>query len=156
MYSKAAVELMVFTCAAESNGGTYLKQIKGPAVGIYQMEPATYNDIWARFIRKRGDIGLLLSSQFDVFKLPDETRMIYDLNFATAMARIHYARVPLSLPEAGDDEAIWEYYKKYYNTPAGKAQREECLKKYYDYIGIKKSVKKRLEAQAQPDQQESA
>ena len=42
MYSKEAEEILVFTCASESLGGTYLKQVKGPALGIYQMEPATY------------------------------------------------------------------------------------------------------------------
>jgi hypothetical protein len=41
MYSKDAEELLVFTCAAESNGGTYLHQVKGPALGIYQCEPST-------------------------------------------------------------------------------------------------------------------
>ena len=49
MYSQAAEELLVFTCACESLGGTYLKQVKGPALGIYQMEPATYQDIWENY-----------------------------------------------------------------------------------------------------------
>lgn len=45
LYSKDAEELLVFTCAAESLGGTLLHQIQGPAVGIFQMEPNTYTDI---------------------------------------------------------------------------------------------------------------
>ena len=45
LYSEDAEELLVFTCAVESLGGTYLQQVKGPALGIYQMEPVTYNDI---------------------------------------------------------------------------------------------------------------
>ena len=53
LYSKDAEELLIFTCAVESDGGTYLKQIKGPALGIYQMEPRTYNDIWQNYMRNR-------------------------------------------------------------------------------------------------------
>lgn len=40
-YSKDAEELLIFTCAVETNGGEYLKQIQGPALGIYQCEPTT-------------------------------------------------------------------------------------------------------------------
>ena len=42
MFNDDAMELLVFTCAIESFGCTYLKQIKGPALGIYQMEEPAY------------------------------------------------------------------------------------------------------------------
>jgi hypothetical protein len=38
-------ELLVFTCAVESAGGTYVKQVKGPALGIFQLEPNTFTDV---------------------------------------------------------------------------------------------------------------
>lgn len=47
LWSEAAENLLLGTTAQESHMGTYIKQVgKGPALGIYQMEPATHKDIW--------------------------------------------------------------------------------------------------------------
>lgn len=134
LYSKNAEELLVFTCAAESLGGTLLHQIKGPALGIFQMEPATYTDIWTNYIRNRNKLATLMALNMECSRIPPIERMIYDLHFACAMARIHYARVTEALPDAANPEAIWDYYKKYYNTQAGKAKKEDSIKKYQDFI----------------------
>jgi hypothetical protein len=134
LYSKDAEELMIFTCAVESDGGTYIRQIKGPALGIYQMEPQTHNDIWMNYIYGHGALSMRLFANFDISNRPDESRMIYDMRYSTAMARIHYLRVKDSLPPCHNVEAIWEYYKKYYNTVKGAAQKDESIKKYHDFV----------------------
>ncbi len=134
VYSKGAEELLVFTCAAESLGGTLLQQVKGPALGIYQMEPNTYTDIWVNYIRARNQLATLMALHFGCNKIPDVERMIYDLHYATAMARIHYLRMPGNLPDAKDIDGLWDYYKKYYNTEKGKAKKEDSIKKYQDFI----------------------
>ena len=133
MYSEDAEELLMFTCAVESDGGHYLKQIKGPALGIYQMEPETYNDLWQNYIKERNSVSLILLSNFDASRMPSEDRLIYDLRFATAMARLHYARFPEKLPLKNDVIGLWEYYKKYYNTASGKAQHDLAIAKYVKF-----------------------
>ena len=46
LHSDNAVNLLMGTAAQESHLGKYRKQIGGgPALGIFQMEPATFNDI---------------------------------------------------------------------------------------------------------------
>jgi hypothetical protein len=130
MYSDEAVELLIFTCANESNGGTYLKQISGPALGIYQMEPTTYNDIWQNYIMKNSSILLRFIHGFGINSMPSEERLIYDLRFATAMARIHYERVKQPLPAIYDLDGIWNYYKQYYNTCEGKADYHDAINRY--------------------------
>jgi len=134
MYSQAAEELLVFTCACESLGGTYVKQVKGPALGIYQMEPATYTDIWENYIKHSSSLVQLLALNFSSPSIPNPERMVYDLKFATAMARLHYRRRNEPLPQHNDIEAIWEYYKKYYNTHLGKAEKEESIKHYRKFV----------------------
>lgn len=129
----SAEELLVFTCAAETFGGNYIKQVNGPALGIYQMEPETYNDIWQNFISGNSKLRLMLISNFDCHSMPDEQRLIYDLRFATAMSRIHYLRVKEKLPDSNDVEAMWKYYKRYYNTPAGASMKDATLKRYTLY-----------------------
>ncbi len=134
LYSPHAAELLIFTCAVESDGGTYLHQKRGQALGIYQMEPRTYNDIWMNFILKKSSISTILYHNFDVGRMPSEDRLIYDLRFATAMCRLHYARFAEALPNFKDIDGIWEYYKKYYNTPKGAAEYHEAINKYHRFI----------------------
>lgn len=134
MLSDDAVELLVFTCAVESRGGTFLKQVDGPALGIYQMEPDTYNDLWFNYIQKKPSIMLKLVTNFEVSRMPDEYRLIYDLRYATAMARIHYARVPQLLPSKEDCSALWQYYKAHYNTSLGSALEKDSIDKYQSFI----------------------
>jgi hypothetical protein len=120
LYSKAAEQLLLGTAALESECGQWLKQIRGPALGIYQMEPATHNDIihswlmhdtglYGRTMRVIGD------GRFSA------ERLVYDLRYATVFCRLHYRRRPEPLPEAGDWPAMAAYYKRWYNTPAGKS-----------------------------------
>ena len=134
LYSKNAEELLVFTCAAESLGGTFLHQVKGTALGIYQIEPNTYSDIWVNYIRARNQLATLMAMHFGCNKIPEVERLIYDLHFATAMARIHYLRFTGNIPDAKDIDGIWDYYKKNYNTEKGKAKKEETIKKYQDFV----------------------
>lgn len=134
LYSDEAMELLVFTCAVESDGGTYLKQLNGPALGIYQMEPKTYNDIWENYLKNNRPLTLMLVTNFGIIRMPDEERMIYDLKFATAMARLHYKRVPEPLPEKNNVLGLWAYYKSYYNSPLGSAKKEESIQKYLSFI----------------------
>ncbi len=137
LYSEDAIELLIFTCANESDGGSYLKQVDGPALGIYQMEPATYNDIWQNFIYKRMDLKLKLIHHFNAATMPPEDRLVYDLAFATAMSRIFYLRIDEPIPKSNDTTAIYNYYKKYYNTAAGAANYQQAVEKYLQFINAK-------------------
>lgn len=134
VYSKEAEEILVFTCAAESLGGTLLQQVQGPALGVYQMEPSTYTDLWINYIRARNKMATLMALHMGCSRIPETERMIYDLHFATAMARIFYLRCSGKLPDAKDVDSIWEYYKKFYNTEKGKAKKDEAIAKYHKFI----------------------
>lgn len=57
-YSPAAEALLLGTAAHESHGGRYLSQIRGPARGIYQMEPATHDDLWRHYLPPRRPPGV--------------------------------------------------------------------------------------------------
>lgn len=126
MYSADAAFLLLATCAHESDMGCYLKQIKGPALGIYQMEPATYFDIWDNFIKYRDDIRVKVFNHlmWNHKHEPPVDLIITNLAYATIMARLHYARFKEPLPSHKNIKAVYRYYKKYYNTVAGKATEE--------------------------------
>jgi hypothetical protein len=89
----------------------------GPALGLWQMEPATYDDCWTNFLNYRGQLAeaieALLPPQIEAsaaaLELNDE--------FACAMARVKLLRCPGALPAFDDIEAQANYYKQYYNGP---------------------------------------
>lgn len=141
--TEMAERLLVLTCYAESLGGTYLKQVGGPALGIYQMEPFTHNDIWKNFLTStrmkdvRNALYLTLGDAHFLYiqdvVLPFSDALIGNLEYATMMARIHYYRVPTSLPSASNahsaNEAVAQYWKDHYNTHLGAGTVQGALEK---------------------------
>lgn len=128
LYSLAAEQLLVGTALQESRAH-YLHQLgKGPAVGIFQMEPATHDDIWRNYLAYHHGLATLVRQ----LELPqwyddDAREMAGNLYYAAAMARIHYRRVKAALPAAGDALTMARYWKRWYNTPLGRGTVEEAL-----------------------------
>lgn len=135
-YSEEAVELLLMTCAHESNGGEYIKQIEGPALGIYQMEPSTHDDIWNNYLTSKPRLSADAWEQMGRTMYSPKYLLIGNLNYATAMARIHYWRVSEALPKRKDFsqrdwlELLAQYCKNHYNTYLGKATRHKYLTDY--------------------------
>ena len=134
MWSLAAENLLLGTAAVESDLGTYLRQIGGgPAIGIYQMEPATHADIWRNWLAYQPDLRQKLRQLVPPLywaegdEVPADAEALTDLFYATAMARIHYRRVSAPLPAALDWPGMEAYHKKYYNTPLGKTRPGEFI-----------------------------
>jgi len=136
LYSDAAIELLVMTCAVESGGGSFIKQVEGPALGIFQMEEATHDDIWRNFLMHDSRRLTLMQQHFGCVVIPPAYRMVADLRYAAAMARLLYARFPDRLPAKDDVEGLYEYYKKFYNTEKGKSKKAPSIKKYLTYRGL--------------------
>jgi len=131
--SASAVNLLLGTAAQESHLGKYLHQINGPALGIYQMEPDTHKDIHNNFLVYKSDLNKkILNLSFPAFSM--KKNLIGNLYYATAMARIHYYRVPEKLPKADDIEGLANYWKRYYNTIRGQGTIKEFIKNFEKYI----------------------
>ena len=134
LFSHVAVNLLLGTAAQESHMGTYIKQIgKGPALGIYQMEPATYNDIWDNFLKHKPTLVARVT-KFAIMQ-PDHDEMVGNMYFATAMARVHYLRVRERLPtDPHDVAALARYWKRYFNTYLGDGTEAEFIANYKKYV----------------------
>jgi len=127
---QAAEELLMGTALQESDGGFYLHQLgQGPAIGIFQMEPGTHDDLWATFLSRRAD----LSAKVSALLMPGQSRLDQlagNLLYAAAMARLLYYRCPEPLPTAGDIPAQAAFYKRWYNTAQGAASVESYLQRW--------------------------
>lgn len=158
LYSNAAVKLILGTCAQESGMGYYLHQLKGCALGIYQMEPATLDDIFINYAPSKPSLfAKIFKMSFNIDQVeipslmgnkhwfihhadsfasicfsPDFLReaLIYNLKFATAMCRVHYLRVSEALPASNDIQGLAKYWKKYYNTVKGKGSASGFIRNY--------------------------
>lgn len=137
-YSTEAVDLLMLTAAQESFCGETLRQLGGgPALGIFQMEPETYNDIMSRFIPNRPDLGTRLNS----FRTSLSPWMDLEGNllFQIVIARVNYMRIHEAIPKwSGNEEeyirALAAYWKKYWNTKIGKGTQEEAIANYKRYV----------------------
>jgi hypothetical protein len=132
LYSHQAEELLMATCANESNLGVYRTQAGGgPARGIFQMEGEDHDDIWKNYLAYHTNLAANLH-QISATCTTDD--MINNDPYAIAMCRIHYLRAPGSLPQPTDIEGIWNYYKLHYNTPQGAATHDEFIAKYNKFV----------------------
>ncbi|MBF0098763.1 MAG: hypothetical protein HQM04_09680 [Magnetococcales bacterium] len=132
LWSEAAEELLLGTAIQES-ALHYLQQMGGgPAMGLWQMERATHDDLWVNFLNGRTKLGL---NVLGPYVKPEATRMVWDFSYACSMARIHYLRCPDALPPAGDIAGQAAYYKKHYNTNQGKATVEQYLDSWHIAMG---------------------
>ncbi|NAX21278.1 hypothetical protein [Vibrio sp. V39_P1S14PM300] len=130
--SIAARQLVIGSIWHESNKGEFLHQLgNGPACGVIQMEPATHADIWANYLQYKPELKkkvLSLVTQGEQAGHVDSVctgSLIWNLAYQVAMCRIHYLRVPAALPEAGDIQAMANYWKQHYNTPLGAGKPEQ-------------------------------
>lgn len=133
-YSRAAENLLLGTAAQESHMGHYLKQIRGPALGIYQMEPGTYGDIWKSFLSYHTKLAEVVRLFILPHEVGDRSQLSGNLYLATAMARIHYFRVSEALPKANDATSQAAYWKKYYNTKRGRGTVLQFLENHRRYV----------------------
>lgn len=140
VYSKAGENLLVLTAAAESRGGFYIHQLgNGPAVSIYQIEPATHDWLWLDYLRRDDKAGIHAGvAAFEIPGLYDDHNaweMAGNLYYATGMCRTKYLTIPEALPDASDDYALAEYWKAYYNTYLGAGEVDEAVRLYREYGG---------------------
>ena len=126
MDSDAARELIFATGKAES-GYRALEQMGGPAVGFFQVEPATIQDVWDNYVFYRPQIKLdLYALGLDDSNM--ELSVMGSIILQAAFARLQYRRVKDPLPSVGDLEAQGKYWKQFYNTELGRGTIEHFLK----------------------------
>lgn len=122
--SSSAIRLLLATAAHESNCGDRVQQVQGPALGIYQIEESTISDLYHNFLVHKQDL-LPAFYRYQISGLGAPFQLRTNHAFATAVARLQYFRFPKALPEYRDKEGMWEYYKQYWNTPKGKATKDQ-------------------------------
>lgn len=131
-YSQAAINLLLGTYATESiiDGQTHLRQINGPALGIFQMEPATFawiQDVHYNHKTRTTAIPAVACALFADIE--------WNLKLAIIMARLCYwYKTPEPLPPADDLISLASYYKTWYNSLLGHGSVQKFIRDYQAYM----------------------
>jgi hypothetical protein len=134
MSSLKSKKLLLGTSCSESQL-TYVKQFNGGcALGLYQMEPATYNDI-CNWLEKHKGTDFKNKVIYCIYEemyrdLPDATQLVYNLRLQTIFARLHYWRVSDPIPKATPLQA--QYWKTFYNTALGRGTVQHYINSFPD------------------------
>jgi len=134
LYTPNAEELIIGTAAQESNMGTYIRQLSGPANGIYQCEQKTYDSIWNKYISNSRAMQLKVLPLIGITTKPPFIRLISDLNLATIICRLHYWDIKVTLPDKDNVIAMGEYWDKYYNRNPIKGTVDQFVDNYRRYV----------------------
>lgn len=128
-YSDVAVELVLGTAAVESHF-EHLQQIQGPALGLWQIEPATHDDLWRNYILHRPPLRERMLALCGLWPTrADQLRT--NLLYGAAMCRVHYRRSPVPLPSTVTDvRGLAWVWKRAYNTSAGKGTIDQFISAY--------------------------
>ena len=138
LYSEDALNLIYNTGLVESRY-MYLKQIKGPAKGLFQCESWVAVDICNNYLKYRKDlmkkVARACNLEWKYFLEPKESdwQFILTTNIAAQiiMCRLHWRRVPKPLPKTLEDQAY--QWKKYYNSSKGKGSVEKFMEIVHKY-----------------------
>jgi len=133
LWSVPAEQLVLGTACQESECGRWLHQLgAGPALGIYQMEPATHNDIWDNFLEYKPDLVEKLK-RFHINLAEDtECELMGNLYYATAMCRVNYLRMPGAIPDYLGGQA--QYWKTFWNTELGAGTIQEYIDNWNRFV----------------------
>lgn len=115
----AAVALLTGTALVESRAARLVQGGGGPALGIWQMEPATHDALW-RMLGGADHADLETRvRRMTCSDIPRVQQLVGNLRYGCAMARVKYFFDPVSLPDAKDADRLCSYWKRIYNSALG-------------------------------------
>lgn len=134
LQGQAAENLVLGTAITESRL-KYLKQLgSGPAKSLWQIEPATHDDIWANYLEHRPQLAEQLMTLRGRHAADGMDPLVGNLYYGAAMCRVFYRRVPAPLPRPEDAHGMAAYWKSFYNTRLGKGTVEKAIPHFKEAI----------------------
>ena len=131
-FSPDALNLLMGIAAQESHLYHYIKQLgNGPALGGFQMEPATFNDIVQNYLVNNNKLSQLIKAECGVV-LFDAKELEFNMKLAICFARCHFLRSPDAIPNT--IEGMARLWKIKYNTIHGSGTEEEFIENYHKFV----------------------
>lgn len=131
-YDPASLVLDLGTGIQESKL-KYVRQIGGAALGYFQMEPFTFNDLFSRWLGPSSRQYIMDGLRMLTPHPEDPESLVTCPQFAAAMCRVKYLSIPAIAPQADDVAGMAAYYLKYYNA-GGKATTAQAVNSFKQAI----------------------
>lgn len=131
--TEASARLLLGTAIAESNLAALVQHGGGPALSMFQIEPATFADVYGRYLRVRPKL-MIAVRELRVPALMPLEQLPANPFFACAIARMKYWMVPEPLPDADDIDALGRYWKDWYNTAGGAGKASHWASLYREHV----------------------
>lgn len=134
MVAPEAENLLLGTCAQESRLGTDRRQVGGgPALGIYQIEPATEQSLWHDYLSYRKPLAIAVAKVCGVDS-PDRWHLENNLAYQHIMVRLRYwAWVKAPIPLTIEGQAV--YWDVHYNANPHHGTPAEYIENYRRFVG---------------------
>lgn len=116
LWTKSAELQVIGTGLIESNYD-YVAQVRGPALGFFQMEPVTCQDCWDNYLASRQDLRLKVITM--MARQDRIGQLAWNAQYAAAMCRIKYLRAPIPMPSPNDLNGMAQMWKDVYNSSQG-------------------------------------
>ena len=135
-YSDDALALVVRTGMAESG----YRALRGygknnPAIGFWQIEPATMRDMIKNYLSYRKEYKDVLEDLGMKLKGDDvEISVMSNMAVQAALCRLHYRRDSKPIPSWDDLESQGKYWKRVYNTIKGRGTVKHFIKANKDVL----------------------
>ena len=137
LWSLAAETLVLATAAHESGGFLYREQRGGgPALGLWQIEPDTHDDLYFNYLDYRPELRAKLITLKTTPGADDLDAELRDNDvYAAGVCRLIYKRHPAPLPsDPADIEAMAALWKRVYNTALGKGTVQQFISDYERHV----------------------
>lgn len=124
---KGFISLIIETAATESFFGKEITQRRGPALGVFQMEPATYTCIQDNYLKYNNSIRLYILGYKDR-SLSNIDNLKTNIPYQTAYAITLYARYGAhEIEDLSSINVRAQIYKQIWNTYKGSGSVEKFL-----------------------------
>lgn len=137
MWSPAAENLVLGTASHESGGFKHRVQIGGgPALGLWQIEPDTHDDLYFNYLDYRPELRaklISLKSAPDADDLDAELRD-NDLYAAACCALLYHRHGEPKWDSPADVGAMAACWKRWFNTPKGRGTEAQFVSDYERYV----------------------
>ena len=117
LWSPPAGRLVLGTAIIESGLEELKQRGSGPALGFYQIEPATARWLFEQYLRRpdKAELAALILRELTGGPQTYIDELVTNLSFATAMCRLRYWPIPEALPGFTDLRGMGRYWDIHYN-----------------------------------------
>lgn len=124
-----SIELLMGTCCAETGLGTAKDTYADQGRGLMQFDEVRYNDVRKYIIERRPELRQQIISEWgiDFEKIGFSFILDYGPLPSIIACRVGYMMVPEPLPRIGDLRAQARYWKRFWNSSAGKGTPEHYI-----------------------------